>query len=241
MNPGPARLIPSLSLASPEKPAVNLGRSVTKRLDSLRRQYQRELIPLTEERETLSREIAELKAIRDMFLEETTALNARNEELAQLSHIYSRRLEAIPETPLKQGQVINPAIPRSSFEKQKNPGHVPASSAPGLAPSLSASTSASSTTTIHEEHDRYMKPPLKPDTDMHTPRKLKWIGSSKPKTTVSPASIQEPQKNKGHLEHNFQQISVLRFTRCDHCGEKLWGSQLRCSSRCFSSWYLHQC
>lgn len=206
---------------------ASLGRSMTKRLDTLKRQYQRELIPLTERRETLSREIAELKAIRDVFLEETTALNARNEELAQLSHIYSRRLEAIPEAPLKQGQIVGTPVSRPSFEKLKS--NVPAQSAPTLAPSLSASTSGSSTVTIHEDGDRYIKPP-KPDTDMHTPRKLKWMPSNKPKVTASPATVQESYRGRGHLEHNFQQLSVLRFTRCDHCGDKLWGSQLRCTS-----------
>lgn len=199
---------------------------MTKRLDSLKKQYQRELIPLTEQRETLSREIAELKAIRDMFLEETTALNARNEELAQLSHIYTRRLESIPETPPKQGQMAGAPIPRSSFEKLRHASHGSATHPPpALAPSLSSSTSGSSSNTIHD--DRYMKP-LKQDTDTHTPRKLKWMGSNKTKHATS--SAQEPLNSKGHMDHHFQQLSVLRFTRCDHCGDKLWGSQLRCTS-----------
>ncbi|EKM80911.1 hypothetical protein AGABI1DRAFT_119462 [Agaricus bisporus var. burnettii JB137-S8] len=216
------------SLASNEKSSVNLGRSVTKRLDGLRRQYQRDLIPLTEERERLGREIAELKAIRDTFLEETTALNARNEELAQLSHIYSRRLEAIPEAPLKQGHVNNASRP--SFERPKNPGHTTTQSVLPLAPSLSASTSGSSTTTVQDEYDRHMKHPSRSDSDFSsTPRRLKWIGYNKGKTAASSAAAQDAQRSKGHLEHNFQQISVLRFTRCDHCAEKLWGSQLRCS------------
>ncbi|KXN90650.1 Beta-chimaerin [Leucoagaricus sp. SymC.cos] len=197
------------SLANPDKPAVNLGRSVTKRLDNLRKQYQRDLIPLTEERETLSREIAELKAIRDMFLEETTALNARNEELAQLSHIYSRRLEVIPEGPLKQGS--NAPTSRPSFERLRNPSHVPAQPVPGLAPSLSASTSGSSTLTIYDDSDRHMKVP-KPEEIHNTPRKLKWIGSHKPKAATSLAPVHEMQRTRGHLEHNFQQ---LRCTVCN--------------------------
>jgi len=28
----------------------------------------------------------------------------------------------------------------------------------------------------------------------------------------------------------FQQVSVLRLSKCDHCAEKLWGSQARCQS-----------
>ncbi len=193
---------------------------MTKRLDTLKKQYQRELIPLTEQRETLGREIAELKAVRDMFLEETTALNARNEELAQLSHIYTRRLESIPEAPLKQRQIVGGPISRSSFEKPKNGSHAHAPSAPTLAPSLSSSTSGTST---HE--------------DKHTPRKLKWMVSKQTKAAAS--QPQEPINGKGHMDHNFQQLSVLRFTRCDHCGDKLWGSQLRCT-RLYDSHHLWQ-
>lgn len=204
-----------------EKPAVNLGRSLTKRLDGLRRQYQGDLSSLAEERETLKREIAELHAVRDIYLEETTTLNARNEELAQLNNIYSRRLEAIPETPPKP--TLSQPASQPSFEKLRNLSHVPTQSAP----SLSASTSGSSTL-VHEDTDKLMKP-SKQDTDMpsSTPRRLKWIGSYKPK--IIPAPIQDSQRNKGHLDHNFQQVSVLRFTRCDQCGDKLWGSQLRCT------------
>ena len=72
------------------------------RLDNIKSQYQHDLVPLTQQREALQREIAELKAVRDVFLEETTTLNARNEELAQLSAQYTRKLEMTPETPQKQ-------------------------------------------------------------------------------------------------------------------------------------------
>lgn len=204
---------------------MNLGRSLTKRLDSLKRQYQGDLGALVEERETLKREIAELRTVRDIYLEETTALNARNEELAQLSNIYSRRLEAIPEVPLNP--LSTQPIIQPSLEKLRNLSHVPTHSAP----SISASTSGSSTL-VHEDTDRLMKLP-KQDTDVSstTPRKLKWIGSHKPKMISAPA--QDSQRNKGYLDHNFQQVSVLRFTRCDQCGDKLWGSQLRCTSMCF--------
>ncbi len=40
------------------------------RFDNIKTQYQHELIPLTEQREILVRELAELKASRDAFLEE---------------------------------------------------------------------------------------------------------------------------------------------------------------------------
>ena len=54
---------------------------------------------------------------------------------------------------------------------------------------------------------------------------------SKDPSSVAVADNKAP----GRREHTFQQLSVLRFTRCDHCGDKMWGSQLRCSGEhCFS-------
>jgi chromosome segregation ATPase len=99
-----------------EAPPSNLGRSLTTRLDTIKKQYQRDLIPLREERENLAREIAELKGVRDVFLEETTVLNARNEELAQLSAQYARRMVPIPETPQKP----QPATPSRSQHAQQS-------------------------------------------------------------------------------------------------------------------------
>jgi hypothetical protein len=132
--------------------------------------------------------------------------------------------------PLKHGPIINPPTSRPSFEKLRNPGHA----VPTLAPSLSASTSGSSTTlTILDDPDRYMKQP-KQDQDLHTTRKLKWPGS-RTKASTPHAAAHEFNRSKGQLDHNFQQVSVLRFTRCDHCGDKLWGSQLRCTSMCYFS------
>lgn len=208
--------------ASPDVGTVALGRSLTKRLDNIRNQYQKDLIPLTQQRETLTREIAELKAVRDVFLEETSVLNARNEELAQLSAVYTRRMDTVHESPLKDDDNSN----RASFDKSRGQFQ----STTPLAPSLSSSTSGSSTVYDETIDPRFFRAP-KTDVDLHTPAKgkfMKWPGS-KVKDVVSPSPGTETSKGKAHLEHNFQQLSVLRFTRCDHCGDKMWGSQLRCT------------
>ncbi|KAG8904479.1 hypothetical protein FRB99_001691 [Tulasnella sp. 403] len=81
-------------------PAANLTRSLTTRFDNLKHQYRKELEPLRQQREALIREINELKEARDIFLEETTALNARNEELADLNAQIQRQIEiAVNEGP----------------------------------------------------------------------------------------------------------------------------------------------
>ena len=215
-----------------ELPVANVGRSMTKRLEALKSQYRRDLVPLTQERETLTREIAELQAVRDVFLEETTVLNARNEELAQLSAAYSRRVEKSSESS------TNVAYPsRSSQDKTRAHAHQQTQPPIGVPPLLSNSTSGSST--IYEDPNadpRFIRA-QKPDAELHTPSKgkfMKWPGS-KAKDVLSPQMILD---RKAHLEHNFQQLSVLRFTRCDHCGDKMWGSQLRCTGRCWSNAFI---
>lgn len=206
------------------------------RLDNIKNQYKRELIPLTQQRETLVREIADLKTVRDVFLEETTVLNARNEELAQLSAQYARRIESIPESaPLK------PYDPKhydtlqekrsGSFDKTRP---VNQTSQPALPHSLSSSTTGSSA--YGEENDpKFGK---KTDVDSSTPKKfIKW--GSKAKDPVTSIVISDSSnRGRSHPEHTFQQLSVLRFTRCDQCGDKMWGSQLRCSSEFFENHWL---
>ncbi|KAK0195319.1 signal transducer [Armillaria mellea] len=212
------------STATDQRP-THLNRSLTMRLDTLKQQYQSDLVPLTHEREALSREIMELKAVRDVFLEETTVLNARNEELAQLSAQYARRMDTVPETPSKTREHV--VVP--STDKGRNQLHQPQASVQ----LPSQNPYASTTSLVTDETIADMKTVIKiskPETDLPTPSKgkfIKWPGS-RTKDTTNPISAGD-SRGKGHLEHNFQQLSVLRFTRCDHCGDKMWGSQLRCT------------
>ncbi len=204
---------------------ANLSRSLTKRLESIRSQYQSELIPLTEQKEALCREIAELKSVRDMFLEETTVLNARNEELAQLSAVYARRIEV-------GSDLLSKTVPdvtsRPSADMSRGYQQT------GLiVPSLSSSTSGSSTVYDDSSESRHVRT-MTSQLEFSTPMKgkFKWPGS-KPKETASPMSHSEHVRKTPNVEHNFQQLSVLRFARCDHCGDKMWGSQLRCTGMDF--------
>ncbi|KZP19827.1 RhoGAP-domain-containing protein [Athelia psychrophila] len=210
-------------ISSPgEVPGVGLARSLTMRLDNIKSQYQHELLPLTQQREALAREIADLKTARDMFLEETTVLNARNEELAQLSAQYARRMETMTGSeshPIFKSEVHAPPMERksSSFDKSRV-----YPSAPGLQSSFSASSA--STTTLAETHGslgRNNKILPEISSPMSRPGKFKWPGSKAKEAAAG--------KGPKRQEHKFQQHSVLRFTRCDHCGDKMWGSQLRCT------------
>ncbi|KAG6813638.1 hypothetical protein H0H92_008874 [Tricholoma furcatifolium] len=159
--------------ATSEVPPVNLGRSLTKRLDNIKHQYKRDLVPLTKEKEGLQREIVELKAVRDTFLEETTVLNARNEELAQLSAAYSRRMETVPEVP----PAVNGYHEHSrgvSLDHQRAQYQPPPVS-------ISHSISSSTSSTLHDESIDLRLPKMHKQESDHTPSRGKFRWGSKPK------------------------------------------------------------
>ncbi|KAJ3850321.1 signal transducer [Lentinula lateritia] len=217
--------VSSISGVTSEPPG-NLSRSLTKRLDNLKSQYQRDLVPLTQQREALTREVMELKAARDVFLEETTVLNARNEELAQLSAQYSRRVAMAPpnapsnpngtETPSKN---VGPMIVETPVRIDSR--NIQQQQTPQQSHQLSAYSSV-------EEFDVRKTKVEETHTPSRGPVKVfKW--GSRAKEVSAPIAQSVAEKVKiGHMEHSFQPLSLLRFTRCDHCGEKMWGSQLRC-------------
>ncbi|TCD61700.1 hypothetical protein EIP91_008029 [Steccherinum ochraceum] len=93
----------SQSAATDGDAPTKLGRALSTRFDNIKSQYAHQLLPLTEQREALMREIDDLKASREAFLEETTMLNARNEELAQLNAQYARRVESSGASPQDRG------------------------------------------------------------------------------------------------------------------------------------------
>ncbi|KAL6305221.1 hypothetical protein BKA93DRAFT_237913 [Sparassis latifolia] len=193
---------------------ASMTRALSMRFDNIKTQYKLELLPLTEQREALTRELAELKASRDAFLEETTMLNARNEELAQLNSQYVRRLEAAGIDYAKPGHA-----PQDSIDNTK----------PKIVPDFSASVSSLTEESSESRFVKISKPDITESPQVKPTRFIKWPGSKTPKDNVAVA-WPDPHKPKGRKEHVFQQISVLRVGRCDHCGDKMWGSQLRCSS-----------
>lgn len=210
--------------------AAQLSRSLTMRLDNIKKQYHHELIPLSQQRETLIREIAELKSAREHFLEETTVLNARNEELAQLSAQYTRRMEVarpdtlpaadVPPHSMKPTPVLHEKK-SASFDRGR-PTQEPSTL---VQPSFSTGLNPSMSTLVDDRDIKVIRVP-KPEFPDAVPALkhgiFKWPGYRMRPTD---------SKGKSSFEHNFHPASALRFTRCDHCGEKLWGgSHFRCSS-----------
>ena len=206
-----------------EETGSKLSRNLTTRLDKIKKQYKRELLPLTQQRERLEREVDELKAHRDLLLEETTVLNLRNEELAQLTQQYLRRMEAtdVSATPAKRE--------KSSQSLDK--------------PRLHQYNGSVSASVLNDEGEpriiRVGKPDVleAPASSFRPPKFLKWHGKAsrehlakEPAINIVPPEM-TPSRQRSVREHVFQQFSALRFARCDHCGDKMWGSHLRCTGR----------
>ncbi|EJD02801.1 RhoGAP-domain-containing protein [Fomitiporia mediterranea MF3/22] len=195
---------------------ASIGRSLTMRLDNIKRQYQHDLVPLTQQREALVREIVDLKEARDIFLEETAVLNARNEELAQLNQQYERRFESGG-----AGQSKTSIDKFDSWKARQGLGQGGAAGAGASAqasPMVNTTSTSSSATLIEDVEQVRQQKPAKPevgDIPVRNRIGLRWPGG---------------KANKDRIEHAFQQLSVLRFARCDLCGDKMWGSQVRCST-----------
>ena len=203
------------------------------RLDNIKRQYQRDLLPLTQQKEALVRELLELKEARDVFLEETAVLGARNEELAQLNAQYERKLELGH----SRDKSLPPVIPTPTAPQSDEPAKAFDTWKAQQAPPMVNTTSTSSSATLIDDVPETARQgkPARPEADAtahaQRPRMIRWPG--KPKD--GPAG----SKGKGRLEHIFQQISVLRPIRCDLCGDKMCqGSLARCSSEFLSFLYL---
>lgn len=207
------------------------------RLDSIKTRYQRELIPLTQQREALLREVGELKAARKEVLEETAVLSVRNEELAQLGAQYVRRIEtsrsATPTMVMgsKEEAAVDLAREKSSssFDRDRPQPSLPSSG------SSYHSTVPSVSTLVEEPEVKIIKGNPIEIADA-LPSALKSAKFKWPMAKGRDPSLSSiDQKGKGRVAHSFNQSSVLRFTRCDHCGDKLWGSQFRCSGVYISS------
>ena len=215
---------------------MTLGRSLTQRLEAIREQYRGALEPLTAQREALQREIAELRETREQYLEESTALAAKNEELAELNAQLSRQAESMQD---HLARARGPTI----FNKGR--------SHPSGSPSLSSLATSTTLQEVPEETARVVKVTKPEPIEAAPARRFKWYKSSKgpDMSTASSASIskplalppdrnrnmQRPSTEFGLRDHSFQQHSSMRLTRCELCQEKMWGLQeVRCSCKCCS-------
>jgi hypothetical protein len=211
------------------------SRSLTHRLDGLKSQYTAELEALVAGKEALLRECAELKASRDVFLEETTALNARNEELAKLSAQYTRRVDAATAESKRSGS-FDRARP-TAYASTSNTSLAPSADDPGSPYVRVPRPDGIDTTPMSKRGFKWpgsktQREPTTPAAPVAQPPALAPAPVLQVTPVPPPAPIPVPQgiEPKGKMEHQFQQLNGLRITRCDHCGDKMWGSQYRCGA-----------
>ena len=236
--------------ASPEAPP--LSRSLTNRFDNIRTKYRSEIEPLFEQREVLLRELNELKAAKEKSLEEATRLTAQNENLQELNVKMQHQHDTL-QSMMKT---------RPPEKKSKGSGVSGLSNPPSTSTLHSVASSGTSGTFLEaQEEARYGKG-TRSDTELNPAaalRKFGWFkggggkdsssSSSKDATlkelpappmprllsrAASPPVIVEKPRPSMAPTHNFQQQGILRAARCDHCTEKMWGSQLRCMSTWFN-------
>jgi hypothetical protein len=208
-----------------------VARSLTKRLNTVKEQYKSQLQPLTLEHEKLNREITELRETRDLYIEEAAALSAKNDELAELNTRLTKQTETM------QDNLARPRAP-SAYMRPGIKHHISGS------PSLS---SIATTATLHETPDESFRQQRNGRADpidaAPTARRFKWYKSSKgpepsglsnsisrPLALPPDRSKTRPSADSGVREHVFQPTSILRFSKCEHCGDKMWGLQeVRCA------------
>ncbi|CAO1614360.1 unnamed protein product [Sympodiomycopsis kandeliae] len=82
-------------IAAEETTGKALQSRLSVRLDGVKARYRKEIADLTDQRNELLMEIEDLKQSRDVYLEETEALNTRNEELNVILSQLSSRVEAL--------------------------------------------------------------------------------------------------------------------------------------------------
>jgi Rho-type GTPase-activating protein 1/2 len=169
------------------------------------------------------REIDELTESRKAILEETAALHARIEELSGLSSQMERNNES---------NVFQP-----SYE------HPPSPSPPPPPPSNTKlfTVSTSSNMSYSEENNRTLKGRPSEPTEHSRGGLFKRSKNKEASTPIrsdsSPpsATINGFPKSTKSNPHSFTQMALLRVARCDHCNDKMWGSQSRCQGGSFSS------
>ena len=217
---------------------ANLARAMSSRLDYVKSQYRKDLEGLQEKREWLLKELAELREARDIFLEESTALNTRNEQLADLNAQITAQI---------QNMLGDPVMPTAAAQQTMHDLSITlvGSDAGSLKSSLRGrkndktryspsvtSFSTSGTNSIFDISEEPVKSARDAKSSEHHShqKKFGWLrgatGGATSGKTPPPHAILE--KGKGH---NFISANMLRITRCDHCGDKLWGAQVKCSSK----------
>lgn len=206
---------------------ATLTRSITSKLNTLKDKYRSELEPLTAEKQVLKREISDLRDTRNLYLEESVALSTKNEELMDLNTRLSKQTEAMQDLLNRHHRPPHLRSTRQHMSGSPSMSSIPTSGA------------------LHELPEDMLKGikamKIEPLETAPAARRFKnkWYKSSKgpeiqhiasvsiskPLTTTIDKPKPRPSHDPGIREHVFQPHSILRFCKCEHCGDKMWGLQ----------------
>lgn len=215
---------------SPEETSGQFGRSLTRRLDTIKEQYSSELGPLSAQREALQNEINDLRETREQLLEESAALAAKNDDLSELNASLTRATENMQDTlPVRR-------LP-ANVEKRVR-GH------PSGSPSMSSIATALHDVPEETKETARVIKVSKPEPIESAPvRRFKWMGKKNAQDAVGAmgaavaaaaggaAGKKFRQADAGHTDHQFQQHGTMRLGRCELCNDKMWGLQeVKCAA-----------
>jgi Rho-type GTPase-activating protein 1/2 len=171
----------------------NAKRDLVARFEGIKEKYRHEIDGLAAERDALLIEIEELRQSRDVFAEETTVLNAKNEELNGTLALLQRRVE--------HAQISDQSTPSQPISMPSTARTVHAGFGFGFggAKNGKGSISANNTPTISDSMMTTQQAGFIPDTTEHyaisapipvtkveaAPRKFKWMKA--PKLTTDSA------------------------------------------------------
>ncbi|KZT58861.1 RhoGAP-domain-containing protein [Calocera cornea HHB12733] len=235
--------------------SLRASNSLSQRLEEVKADYSRDLEYMQQQRERLAHEVQELQDARQQYQEEATSLQARNEELSTLLQQVLAQSDARGEGRFTSPppRDTSRSLPPSAFVSP-TPGSRLRRTDESMASVTTASTSTNLTSSLlgHDDRDesqRFVKVEKvdlhsqEPPTATTTGRRFRWynkssgnpppVPSGKDRSVPSSTTSTPPLVN-GHDRpnplggHNFQQHSILRLTRCEHCAEKMWGLHLRC-------------
>lgn len=227
---------------------ANVSRALSSRLDYTKAQYRRELEPLEEKRERLMHDLAELREARAIFVEETTALNTRNEQLAELNAQIALQIQAAAadgvsmgiqsltqlargqgalsqESPSQQAQSDTFKKSASARNRKAAELHERGRYSPSLASSATFNTIGGSQESSDEFGAKISKVSLKPETpEPAQPKKFKWFAPGGNKhlgasaEKPSPIVVEKPNGHQVEKMHGHNFVSA-NMLRIGRCDQ----------------------
>jgi len=239
---------------------ANVSRALSSRLDYTKTQYRRDLESLEEKRERLMHDLAELREARAIFVEETTALNTRNEQLAELNAQIALQIQAVAADGTSVGipglgqlarglGALSQDGPWSVVQSDTSSRAAPPSTrgrnarerrrhSPSIASSTTLNTlSGGNQESLDEFGAKSQRIPKLETPESNHQKKFKWFGPGGHKHGVASTSeksiivVEKPNGHQVERMHNLVSANMLRIGRCDQCGDILWGASLRCTSK----------